>query len=392
MQHRIISTIIAAVLTIAASAQGICTINGNIKDCQLGNGEKIKKVTLTRTNEFGQICEVATAKVKKGHYTFKYELAKDEPTMQYALTGFGEKGITLFIEAGEVSINTAQASHPEKSIVRGTPTNDTYAEYKAIYSNEQHAVETQIAALSETHDEEWFNTTEGKNEVKRIKATEAIKAQTQALRFLIDHNASPMTPLEIEQTMLPTLSAAYAEQITKAMSTTLYQHPYYLSLRNSMLANTLKVGSEAPNITLPLMDGSTTQLNDYRGKYVILHFWESNCTMSDEIMPEMKRVYEVVKDNAQQFLIISVALEDDLNAWKEAVSSHNIQCEHWLHACEGVGKASLAALRYKVDKTPQIIFIEPEGRAVSLDMEVNEIIMRIEQILIGDLYYLDQEK
>lgn len=392
MQHRIISTIIAAVLTIEASAQGICTINGSIKDCQLGNGEKIKKVTLTHTNEFGQTCEVATAKVKKGRYTFKYELAEDEPTMQYTLTGFGERGITLFMEAGEVSISTEHASQPEESIVRGTPTNDTYVEYKAIYSNEQQVVATQIAALGETHGEEWFETTEGKNEVKRIKATEAIKTQTQVLRFLIDHNASPMTPLEIEQTMLPILSDAYAEQITKAMSTSLHQHPYYLSLRNSMLANTLKVGSEAPNITLPLMDGSTKHLNDYRGKYVILHFWKSDCAMSGEVMHEMKRVYEVVRDNAQQFLIISVALDDDLNAWKEAVSNHNIQCEHWHHACEGVGEASLAALRYKVDKTPQIIFIEPEGRAISLDMEVDEIVMRIEQILIGDLYYLDQEK
>ena len=74
MLHRILSTIAVAFICIAASAQGVCVIKGNIAD-----GKNIKKVTLTRIDEVGRTIEVATAKVKKGNYTFKYELSKDEP-------------------------------------------------------------------------------------------------------------------------------------------------------------------------------------------------------------------------------------------------------------------------------------------------------------------------
>ena len=74
MQHRILSAIIAAAFSIAAIAQETCTIKGHIADTQLGDGAKVKKVTLTRTNELGQTIEVATAKVKKGTYTFTHKL------------------------------------------------------------------------------------------------------------------------------------------------------------------------------------------------------------------------------------------------------------------------------------------------------------------------------
>ena len=66
--------------------------------------------------------------------------------------------------------------------------------------------------------------------------------------------------------------------------------------------------------------------------------------------------------------------------------------EGWLNACDGFGADSPVAKLLGVDKTPRIVVVEPEGRAVSLDMDVDELVIRIEQILSGDLYYLDQEK
>lgn len=393
MQHRILSTIIATALSIAVCAQETCTIKGNIANTQLNDGSKVKQLRLTRTNEFGQTIEVAKAKVKKGNYTFTCPLAEDTPTLQYAITGFGEgKSLMFFVEAGEVSISTPDATQPEKSTVSGPPANDTYAKYMAIFCDEQRLVAEQVEALQKTNGTEWIETPEGKAEVKRIEAKEAINARSQAIRFLIDNNASPITPLVIEQSLFPVLSAAYAEQITKAMAVSLHDHPYYHSLHNTMLANTLKVGSEAPDLTLPLLSGETKHLNDYRGKHIILNYWTSNCDKSAEMLAEMKNVYEVIKSHPGQFVIISVSLDEDTNAWRTAVDNAGIGLEGWLHACDGQGYNSLAAKRYKVDKAPKIILIEPEGHAVSLNMEVDEMVMRVEQILDGDLYYLDMKE
>lgn len=391
MRNKILS-IIALASCMAASAQEICIINGSIADNQLPDGKKVKKVYLTHTDEFGKTMTVATAKVKKGGYTLKYKLSENAPALQYTITGFGDgQGVALFVEPGEVVVTTPTAIQPEQSSVAGTPTNDTYAEYKAIALAGQAEVERQIAALEQQHGKEWLEGTEGKAEVKRIKAKEAIKTEAEGIRFLIDHNASPMTPWVIEHSLFPKLSAGYAEQMTKTIAVSLHEHPYYHSLHNTMLASTLKVGSIVPDITLPMLNGDTKHLEDYRGKYVILNFW-NDAEKASEMFAELQHVHELTQEQRDQYIIISVSLQSDAAAWKKAVKELGIEREEWLHACDGAGTDSPAAKRYGVEKTPKIVLIEPEGHAVSLDMEIDELGMRIEQILSGDLYYFDQEK
>lgn len=369
---RLLTTILSVIFCIAVSAQGTCVINGTIADVKAADGEKVKKVYLTRTNELGQVETVAEAKVKKGKYTFKHELAKDEPALMYTVTGFGEgKGIEVFVEPGEVAVNTVSAANPCATTVAGTPTNDTYSEYKKMIG------ECSDAAL--------------KSADESTKSKEAIRCLSQTIRFLIDHNASPMTPLEIERNLLHQLSPAYAEQMLKSVSTTLESHPYYLSLRNKVLANNLKVGNEAPDITLPMLGGDKKHLSDFRGKYILLNFWASGDEKSAEMFAELKNVYNAIKDN-DEYVIVSFALDSDAAAWKAAVEGNGINLEDWMNACDGVGAESPAAKLFGVEKAPRIILIEPEGRAVSLDMEIDEVQMRIEQIMEGDLYYLDQEE
>ena len=388
MRNKIFS-IIALAACMAVSAQETCIINGTIAD----NDTKVKKVSLTRTDELGNQITVATAKVKRGKYTLTHELAQDAPALQYTLTGFGEAGsIALFVEPGEVAVNTALASNPEQSTVSGTPTNDTYAQYQAILAEAAREVADKVAALEQQHGQAWTASPEGKSTIKRLKAQVAIKTESQVIRFLIEHNASPMMPLVTEHTLLPKLTDVYAGQMLNAVSTTLHTHPYYLSLRNSVLSASMKVGNEVPDITLPLLTGDSKRLSDYRGRYVVLHFWKSDCESSAASLDELMRLHEVIKEHQDQFVIISVALDTDKSAWQAAVESKGISRESWLHACDGTGAASPAAKLFGVDSTPKIIVVEPEGLAVSLNMDIDDVVMRTEQILSGDLYYLDQQE
>lgn len=388
MRNKIFS-IIALAACMAVSAQETCIINGTIAD----NDTKVKKVSLTRTDELGNQITVATAKVKRGKYTLTHELAQDAPALQYTLTGFGEAGsIALFVEPGEVAVNTALASSPEQSTVSGTPTNDTYAQYQAILAEAAREVADKVAALEQQHGQAWTASPEGKSDINRLKAQVAIKTESQVIRFLIEHNASPMMPLVTEHTLLPKLTDVYAGQMLNAVSTTLHTHPYYLSLRNSVLSASMKVGNEVPDITLPLLTGDSKRLSDYRGRYVVLHFWKSDCESSAASLDELMRLHEVIKEHQDQFVIISVALDTDKSAWQAAVESKGISHESWLHACDGAGAASPAAKLFGVDNTPKIIVVEPEGLAVSLNMDIDDVVMRTEQILSGDLYYLDQQE
>lgn len=393
MRHRLLSTVILLVVCIAVNAQGVCVINGNIADCRLSDGKKIKNVYLTRVGDTGQQVEVATAKVSKGKYTIKYELAQDEPVLLYSITGFGDgKGIELFVEPGEVTVTTESALNPEESSVSGTLSNDTYAEYKVLLSNREHEVARMIASLEEEKGKVWMESAEGQSTIKRMIAKEKIKTESLLLRFFIDHNESPMTPLEVERILLPKLSATYAEQMTKAISTTLHNHPYYHSLRNNVLASNMKVGNEVPDIALPLLNGNVKHLKDYRGKYVVLNFWTNGCDKSKEMFGELLNLYDIIKEKNGEIVIISFALESDAMAWESGIKANNADHDGWIHACDALGTESPVAKMFAVEKAPKIVLIEPEGLAVSLDMDIDELVIRVEQIMSGDLYYLDQEK
>ena len=393
MRHRLIATIFSFIACFAVYAQDVCVINGKIADDKLANGKAIKKVFLTSADEYGRRTVVAEAKVKKGSYTFKYKVSADAPVMQYTITGFdNEKGIKLFVEPGTVAVNTATAQNPCQSKLSGTPTNDLYEEYKQIDINADEKVAKAVEALAQQNGKEWLESKEGKQEVKRIEATERIKREADRIRFLIDHNASPMTPLEMECRVMPYLSNAYAEQMMKSVYTPLQKHPYYQSFRNAVLARNIKVGNEVPDIAITLRDGKTVKLNDNRSKYILLDFWASTCEKSMQNRNTLKELYQATKEEQDKFIIVSLSLDSDKNAWSNALDSNGLALDGWVQGNDTMGTESIAAKQFGVKKTPHMILIDPEGRAISLNMEADEVQMRVEQILEGDLYYLDQSK
>ena len=393
MRHRLIATIFSFIACFAVYAQDVCVINGKIADDKLANGKAIKKVFLTSADEYGRRTVVAEAKVKKGSYTFKYKVSADAPVMQYTITGFdNEKGIKLFVEPGTVAVSTATAQNPCQSKLSGTPTNDLYEEYKQIDINADEKVAKAVEALAQQNGKEWLESKEGKQEVKRVEATERIKREADRIRFLIDHNASPMTPLEMECRVMPYLSNAYAEQMMKSVYTPLQKHPYYQSFRNAVLARNIKVGNEVPDIAITLRDGKTVKLNDNRGKYILLDFWASTCEKSMQNRNTLKELYQATKEEQDKFIIVSLSLDSDKNAWGNALDNNGLALDGWVQGNDTMGTESIAAKLFGVKKTPHMILVDPEGRAISLNMEADEVQMRVEQILEGDLYYLDQSK
>lgn len=393
MLNRIFSATIAVVACIAVQAQGVCIIKGSIADNRLSNGKQIKSVYLVGTDIYGKEVVVSSAKVKKGSYKFEHKLKKDEPTLLYTIKGFeGEKGIGLFIEAGEIAINTEKATQPEKSSVDGTATNDTYSEYKEIKRLSEAELAAQKEELEKRYSKEWLTSKEGTTEMSRISAAQKIKEMAEEVKFLTNHNASPMTPYVMEHNLLDFVTQPYAEQMTKSISVTLHKHPYYLSLRNAMLAGDLKVGNEVPDITIPTSNGTIKKLSDFRGKYILLDFWASS---NDSCINELDNIIalsDATQNALDKFTIISFSLDKKKEEWKNTIKEKGLEREGWVHCSDLFGWDSPAAKLLNVKAIPAMILIDPEGIAISLDIEGAEIVQRVEQILSGDLYYLDQQE
>lgn len=392
MLHKIIITIASVAACIAVNAQDMCIINGNIADDVLYNGKKIKKVYLTRTDDYGRKTNVCSAKVKKGRYTLKYNVDGNEPVMLYTITGLGEgRDIELFVEQDEIIVDTAKADEPGMSSVNGSPLNNLFTEYKYIDKAGKQRVADEIAVLEQKNGKAWLESNDGKKAVAQIEAKETFRTKSEELRFLIDHNTLPMTPLVMQRTFLPIMSEAYATQMLNSISTTLHDHPYYTTFRNAVLARSLKVGNETPDITLQMADGNIKKLSEYRGKFILFNVWTADCEKSINEFEYLKALYNNTKEKQDKFVIISISLDKDATIWRDALRNNGIDLEGWQHSCDLAGVESPSAKLLGIEGSPRIMLFDPEGKAISLDMTGEEALERVEQILAGDLYYLDQK-
>lgn len=76
------------------------------------------------------------------------------------------------------------------------------------------------------------------------------------------------------------------------------------------------VGKPAPKFNLPSSKGGQINLEDYKGKLVLLNFWASWCPPCRAEMPGFIKLQEEYKD--KPFNIIGAALEDKRSADKYA--------------------------------------------------------------------------
>jgi cytochrome c biogenesis protein CcmG, thiol:disulfide interchange protein DsbE len=65
-------------------------------------------------------------------------------------------------------------------------------------------------------------------------------------------------------------------------------------------------GDLAPELRLPLLDGDTASLADYRGKVVMLNIWATWCPPCVTELPSMQRVYETFADQGLEILAVAV--------------------------------------------------------------------------------------
>jgi peroxiredoxin len=85
----------------------------------------------------------------------------------------------------------------------------------------------------------------------------------------------------------------------------------------------VKVGDQAPEIDLKLLDGQIINNENIQGKVVIFQFTASWCSVCIKEMPHLeKEVWQRFKDD--DFILIGVDLMEDLEVVKEFISNTEV--------------------------------------------------------------------
>ena len=119
----------------------------------------------------------------------------------------------------------------------------------------------------------------------------------------------------------------------------------------------VKEGENAPNFTLKNLDGKEINLNQFRGKHVLINFWATWCGPCKIEMPSLEALYERFKD--RNFVLL--AISNDMfgaNIVKPFVKAHKINFPVLLDQRLKVSNA------FGVVSLPTTFMIDPQGKII----------------------------
>ena len=128
------------------------------------------------------------------------------------------------------------------------------------------------------------------------------------------------------------------------------------------------VGSMAPDIDLPTLEGENVKLSSLRGHYVLLDFWASWCGPCCKEIPALRALYEKFEKNG--FRIYAVSLDSKRGAWSGTSKELEIP---WINVSSLEGSSCPAAKTYRVSGVPKHFLIDPEGRIVAINLFGEEL-------------------
>jgi len=117
-----------------------------------------------------------------------------------------------------------------------------------------------------------------------------------------------------------------------------------------------RAAGEAPELRFTTFDGVEIDLDELRGKGVVINFWASWCTPCREEADLLERTWRREKENGIVFLGL-----DYLDQEPAALA---YLAEFDITYPNGPDLRSQAARRYRIQGVPETFFISPEGRIV----------------------------
>lgn len=126
--------------------------------------------------------------------------------------------------------------------------------------------------------------------------------------------------------------------------------------------NWLAKGNPSPKfINYKNYDGSTTSLDDLKGKYVYIDVWATWCGPCVKEIPFLKKVEKEYHDKNIEFVSISVDEENDFDKWKTMVADKALG---GLHLFADKSWYSQFVKDYDIQGIPRFILIDPNGNIV----------------------------
>lgn len=139
------------------------------------------------------------------------------------------------------------------------------------------------------------------------------------------------------------------------------------------------VGSMAPDFSLTTFEGDQIDLDDLRGKVVVINFWASWCKPCEEEAEELERAYQMMKDRGVVFLGVNyVDTEPEALGYLDRFG---------ITYPNGPDLGTRISQAYRIRGVPETFVVGPDGRVDSFQkgpyLSLSDITQAVEAALQG---------
>lgn len=138
-------------------------------------------------------------------------------------------------------------------------------------------------------------------------------------------------------------------------------------------------GDRAPNFSAQLADGSSFELEDLRGQYVLIDFWASWCGPCRAENPDIVVLEQTYRDqtfsDGQGLVVVSVGVEKRKESWQRAIQADGLDWPyHILDQAESLRFIdSPIAKQYQVREIPTKFLLNPKGAIIAVNPNAEQI-------------------
>jgi peroxiredoxin len=135
-------------------------------------------------------------------------------------------------------------------------------------------------------------------------------------------------------------------------------------------------GKQAPELSLPDMNGNEIKLSSFKGKYVLVDFWASWCLPCRQENPNVVQAYNKYKN--KNFTILGVSLDKEKDDWLNAIQKDKLS---WTQVSDLREWNSLAVSTFDFSGIPFNVLVDPDGKIIAQSLRGNELENKLEEVL-----------